>query len=469
MVDMFRQYYGGNITDDVMKKLNFKQQAYDNLINRAILRHLADKLKISVTDQEVMQSILSYPAFQRDGAFSQQVYQFVLKQNKISAEDFEAMQKNSLLAEKLRGIISEGAEISTAEVHDVYRVQNERINLQFLKIISADYRKKVKLTDADLEKFLKDNAEKFRVPEKVQVKYVIFTGLNVPVSISEDEINNYYSLYSKKFAKGNKTPPLTEIRQQIISDLRSIKARDAAAKEAKKSYETIYQENNFEDYARKNGLKEYNTDLFTKESIPSEIKGVKDIDQVFSLKKDETTPPLASEKGFYIFKATAQKPSYIPSLADAKAEIEKSYIDSEALKISKTDVENILSSLKKGEDFRKTASEKGLKISDTGPFVPGATIPTVGESKDLSNALYQLSDKNPYPDNVYTINSAQFIVRFKNRENADEQGFETRKDSLKAGLLRLKENEIFQSWLQDTKKEMKNSGKFKINKEASDL
>ena len=130
MVDMFRQYYGGNITDDVMKKLNFKQQAYDNLINRAILRDMADKLKISVTDQEVMQSILSYPAFQRDGAFSQQVYQLVLKQNKISAEDFEAMQKNSLLAEKLRGIISEGAEISTAEVRDVtgYRMKGLTCN-----------------------------------------------------------------------------------------------------------------------------------------------------------------------------------------------------------------------------------------------------------------------------------------------------------------------------------------------------
>jgi hypothetical protein len=49
------------------------------------------------------------------------------------------------------------------------------------------------------------------------------------------------------------------------------------------------------------------------------------------------------------------------------------------------------------------AREKGLKITETGLFQPGGAVPKLGSSPDLTEALFQISEKKPYPEQVYPI------------------------------------------------------------------
>ena len=471
LVDMLRQYYQGALTDEMLKQLNLKQQAFDKILNRAIITEMAGRLHLSVTDGEIRQAIASYPAFQKDGAFSQEYYQRILKQNKLSAEDFEAMQRNGILAEKLRKVITEGAVVSDLEAREFYRLQNERINLQFIKLNPESFHSRVKFSDSDLEKYLKDNPEGFRVQEKIQVQYILFSASELAGSaeITEDEINNFYSLYGKKFAKSGKTPPLSEIKGKIISEIKSYRGMDIASREAKKAYEIIYQENNFEEYANKGNLRIHSTDLFSKDSMPAEIKGLKDVSsQLFTLKKDEVTAPVPSEKGYYIFRLVSLKPSYIPSLNEARRSVENAYINSEAAKLASAESDRIFAEVKKGADFAKIASENGLKISETGMFIAGSSkIPNIGDSRELSLSLSQLSEKNPYPGKVFAVNGVPVLVKFKDRQLADEKGFN--KEALKSALARAKENSIYESWLNQAKEDLGKSGKMKIIKDVKDL
>jgi len=46
--------------------------------------------------------------------------------------------------------------------------------------------------------------------------------------------------------------------------------------------------------------------------------------------------------------------------------------------------------LKKGEGFHQVVQEKKLKVAETGFFLPGAAIPKLGSSPELSNALFPL-------------------------------------------------------------------------------
>ena len=470
LIDMFRQYSQVPLTDEIMKQLNLKQQAFDNLLNRAVINEMAGKFKISVTDAEVRQAITSYPAFQRDGAFSQQYYQTILKQNKLSPEDFEQMQKNTILAEKLRKIITEGAAVSDLEAQEFYRTQNEKIDMDFLKLSPESFRSKVKYADSDLETYLKDNGEKFRVPEKIQVQYIVFSASDFTgkSEFTEEEINNFYSLYGKKFAKAGKIPPLSEVRGKIIDELKSHRGMDSAAREAKKAYEQIYQENNFEEYARKNNMRVSTSDSFSKTSIPAEFRGLKDIEsQLFTLKKDEITPPLPTEKGFYLFRLVSQKPSYVPAMAEIRDSVEKAYVNAEAAKLAKTEADRILGELRKGADFKKVSADNGLKISETGMFVPGTKMPGLGDSRDISLSLSGLSEKNPYPDKVFEMGGSQLILKFRDRQKADEKGFD--KNAVKAALARAKQGAVFQTWLAKVKEDLEKSGKLKINKEIKDL
>ena len=55
----YRQRLGGMLTDEMLKGLNLKQQALDNLIQQAIILQKAKELDVKVTDEEVQASILA--------------------------------------------------------------------------------------------------------------------------------------------------------------------------------------------------------------------------------------------------------------------------------------------------------------------------------------------------------------------------------------------------------------------------
>ena len=69
LLEVMQQRFKGMLTDELIKSLNLKQRALDNLIDRTIIIRKADEMAVVVTDEEVRNSILAFPGFQRDGVF----------------------------------------------------------------------------------------------------------------------------------------------------------------------------------------------------------------------------------------------------------------------------------------------------------------------------------------------------------------------------------------------------------------
>ena len=93
LLDTYRQRLGQNLTEEVVKSLNLKQQALDNLINQTVLLAKAEEMGIRVSDEEVQAIIAIQPAFQRDGVFDPKRYEQLLRYQKMSPEEFEALQQ----------------------------------------------------------------------------------------------------------------------------------------------------------------------------------------------------------------------------------------------------------------------------------------------------------------------------------------------------------------------------------------
>jgi hypothetical protein len=156
-------------------------------------------------------------------------------------------------------------------------------------------------------------------------------------------------------------------------------------------------------------------------------------------------------------------------LSEIEREVARQFVEGESVRLCKKDAEVILESLKKGEAMRKISQEKGLNIEETGLFLPGSTIPKFGFSKELSGALIQISEGNPYPDNVYYINGSFIIVKFKERGKLNTDDFEAKKTALKNLLLRMKKNEHMLSWIEKNKEAMIKDGKLKFTKDLKDI
>ena len=469
LINLYRQRFGNNLTDDILKELNLKQRALDNLINQVIANRKADELKLYVSENEIKAFILSYPAFQRNGVFDNQVYHQTLRYYRMSPEDFEASQKRVLKIAKLEELIMESVKVSEIEIYNIYRIQNERINLEFIKIATEGFKSKVKLTDADLKKHFEEHREYFRIPEKVQVEYIPFFGKDFAksVKVPEDDVADYYDHHKSKFTKpGGKTPPLSEVKNRIIAEIKLTKGMYAASEEAQKAHDTIYQEENFEDYAAINKLRTNITGFFSRDNPPGELIHIKDIAKhAFKLQKGDISPVLSSPKGSYIIRLVSRKPSYIPAFRKAKKVIEKDYIEKESRNLCRKEVEGFLHRLKNGEDTGNLSQ----KVSETGLFAPNPNIPKIGFSREIKKALFKISEKTPYPDKAFYVDGNLVIIRFKERGKLDNKDFEAKKVALKSILLKIKANEYFQSWIEETKTSMIKEGKLKITKDLANF
>jgi peptidyl-prolyl cis-trans isomerase D len=473
LIDAYRQRLGSALTDDVLKSLNIKQQAYDSIINQAIILQKAKELNIEVTEEEVKASILSHPAFQRAGVFDEKTYQQVLRYIKMTPSDFEEAQKNLLATIKLEDIVQSSVKVSDKEVFDLYRFQNEKINVYYLSLAVSNCKEKIIPHRVELETYLKEYENDFRIPEQIQIKYLSFFGQHYvsSVNITDTDALEYYNRNKDKFVKkGSKGGSFAEVRDKIIAELKQPRSMYMAADEAKKAHDIIYQKENFDEYARQHGLKISSSNFFSAQNLPQEFRHIKDFPRiVFSLQMDEISSVFFDDKTYYVMKLIAKKPPYTPSLNEIEKEVRSKFVETESSRVCKKDAEGILERLKKGEALHTVAQGKGLKIEETGFFQPGSSIPKLGSSKELGEALFQISEKTPYPENVHYVNGKFIIVKFKERDKADADDFETKKGALKNSLLRLKKSELTQSWIESNKEAMKNDGRLKYTKDLKDI
>jgi peptidyl-prolyl cis-trans isomerase D len=472
MTDMAKAQYGSALTADMLKQMDLKKAAYDNLINRQIIIAKAKDLKLQVSDDELRQVIMNMPALQTDGKFDHYRYRELLRYNKLTAEDFEAGQKINLAAGKIENIIREGIKVSDQEVLDLYALQNQKINLLFVQIAGSDMARQVNPTTGDLENYLKKNGNAFRIPEQIKIKYLYFAGeMFSSAEISSSDIRDYYNRRKESYqGKGGKPLELEQATPMIIKEIKQSRGMQNAFAEAKKAHDTIYQEENFDAYAAKNNLKVQTADFFPLNSPPQVFVSVKDLaGQLAGLERKDISKVLTADNGYFLIRIEDKKAAYTPQLKVIENDVRQRYLKDEQDKIAATEAMSLTEKLQKGEALEKLASEKGFEIQETGLFQPGSAIPKLGSHPEAMEMLLSLSLNKPYTEKPLTIGHTQVIFKLKDVSALDRKDFEAKKEIYRKVAVNLKKEEVMKSWLEGNKAAMIKEKRLKINKEAKDL
>ncbi len=468
----YRKYLGNNFSEELMKKLNLKQQTLDFLIRQAVITNRAADLGLTVTEEEVREAIYAYPSFQRNGVFDPQIYEEQLRENELTPEEFERNQRDVLNTAKVEALIRGGAQVSDRELFDLYSLEYGKINVRFVKVSPKAFIGQIKPANADLEKFLKDNGAAFRVPEKIQARYLYFSADHFAgaVRVTDDDIKEQYSFRKAALDKAGEKSLTPDLKEKIAVELKAAKAMELAAQEVKKARDAVYQYDNMEGYAQKNNLQIHQTDFFAAENPPAELAKIKDIrQQLANLKKGDLSPILSTPEGHYLLQVTSVKSSYIPPLSEVREAVAKQYTDREAVNRAENEAKSILEAVKKGTPLETAAKAKGQTVAETGLFLPDANIPKIGASKELAAALYEISAKKPCPDSVFYIDGEYVVVKFEERAAVDAKEFETKKQEFKNSYLRLKESGLFHAWVAEQIETLKKQGKLKYYKQVSEL
>jgi peptidyl-prolyl cis-trans isomerase D len=201
LLEALQREYRGMWNESLVKVFDVRNRAMDSLITQKLITQEAKKIGLDVTEKEIQQRILSYPAFQFRGQFDESRYRTVLLNNRMTPEDFEEVLAQEILQEKVQQFLATFSPVAEQEVLDLYTFANQKVKVSFVHFEPERFKDRVEVEEAALETYFEENKERYRTPEKIRVAYVTFdpeefkSGMNV----TEEQVQNYYEDYIDTF------------------------------------------------------------------------------------------------------------------------------------------------------------------------------------------------------------------------------------------------------------------------------
>jgi len=109
MNKFYRDLYKEKFDEEMQKKLNIKEKAIDTLVSQTLLLIAAQENGIKVSDSELREAITNEPAFMKDGAFNNEVYQNILRFSSLTPSAYESNKREELMTRKMAKLIETAA------------------------------------------------------------------------------------------------------------------------------------------------------------------------------------------------------------------------------------------------------------------------------------------------------------------------------------------------------------------------
>lgn len=398
MFNVVRDYVlknvGGNIPEEFIGQMAWM---------RIILLEEAKRQKIKVKDSEVIEKIMGFLVFQRNGLFDKKLYASMLGDN---ARGFEERLRDDIAISNLKDKITAALSISDEETGEDYKKRFEKIKSSYILLPFNKYEKDVQYQESDLLTFYNTHKESFRKPAEVNVKY-----LEVPLASEET----------------------------------AYKALDGAVNKK-----------NLEGPAKEFSLEVKETGFFSQfQEIPAIGQSYDFIKAIFALKPKEIHKILIkTEKSLYIIQLKEKKESCIPDFREVKNAVKEAFVKGRVIQLAEKESQKLLLSItrdiKNGKTFEDAVKQYNLEIKTMDFISRDGYIPDVGPAQEFAEKAFSL--KIGELGGPVKMLQSWVILRPDAFQGIDEKKFEEEKIKFKEGLLANKKEEIFNKWFETLQK-----------------
>lgn len=408
-VQAYRQAYGGNLNDQMLRQLGIEQRILSQMIDEEAVLAEADRLGIDVTDAELRERILRLPAFQENGQFiGDQRYRQILAAQAppIPVEDFEREMRRQIQSDKLRDALTAWVTITDADVDAEYRKRNEKVKVDLVLFNADAYKAGITPTEAEIAAYFEANKAKYRIPEKRRVRYlhVDAATLRDRVTVTEQDARQRYTEQITQYQQPEqvrvshillKTEGKDEaaVRAQAEQVLAKVKAGgDFAALAAQYS----------EDEVSK--AKGGDLDFFGRGAMVKEFE-----DAAFALEAGQTTDLVKTPYGFHIIRATGKRPASTQPFELVSAQIQDQLKWERAQQEVQRLVEELDKEIDDPSDIDRVAQARGLTAADSPLFAKTEPVPGLGFAPDVSAQAFEM-ERGKVSDALRTPQGAAFIT-----------------------------------------------------------
>src|ERR1019366_3967271 len=169
----------------------------DQMVEQQLMLQQAKQMGVEVSDAELLKTFQGIPWLYPDGNFvgGDRAAELVAQNTGKSLAQFEALLRNSLLEEKVRSIVTDGVQVTPAEVLAQFRHRNTKAKIDYVLFDASQFLKDVKVTPEALQAFFQKDPAHYKLPEQRQVRYVIIDPdqVRAQVKVADAELHEYYA------------------------------------------------------------------------------------------------------------------------------------------------------------------------------------------------------------------------------------------------------------------------------------
>ncbi|MCC6640148.1 MAG: peptidylprolyl isomerase [Deltaproteobacteria bacterium] len=416
--------------------------AANALVQGAILAREAERLGLRVGDDEIVEVVKQIPAFKDEqGRFRPDAVKDYIQYEYGTERRFLDALRQQLLAQKVLRLISETAGVSESEAREALRRKKERVELAYVAIDATKAGSEALVTDEQADALLaKDEArvkdfydahpDRFNAPEKVRARHIL---VRVPRDASEDQVN--------------------AARERAVALRKRVESGEEFAKVAREASEDP-------------GSKENGGDL----GFFQRGQMVKPFEEVaFLMQPGSISDVVKTDFGFHVIEVEEKKAAESRSFEDAKREIAKELIATDAAKqAARERVEALAKRVREGQTLEQAARADALTLERT-PAIERRSdgfIPGLGAAPDVLTAAFQLTPEKPSAERVFEVGDKLVLIQLLRRIEASSEELAKEIPAARARLLEEERRRMESAWLQAQHRVLAEAGRLHVDLQA---
>ena len=459
--DNLRRQYGQQDGELPQAAIDFiNMSALNQLIDLKLLAQKAKELGFRVTDQELSESIRSNPAFQVDGQFvgAENYQNFIQEGLNEDINAFEKSYKQQLLAQKLLGFINETIMVTDEKLLNLYNIQNEKVNLNYIEFSNTDFLDSYTPTDEEIEKHYQSRKANLKTDELRRIRYIVLDPENFEsnVQLSDEELNAYYNAYTEEFlSEDGETLPFEEVKSDVESKLKNQRG-EVIRQEFLESFELSQNpDKSIDEIAKENSIESISeSDSFSRSDRTGDIPP--QITNRAFIEPQGKTSLIPVGTSIWVMEVSEISEPREKTLEETKPEIITALKNQKSNDLAGKKANETLNKLKsaKKEEIAAKAKELGVNLEETGPFTRLEGVPKINLDQIRTEA-FELDEGTTVLGKVYQNNNNFYVVIFKEKFSADPENFELQKEVLTEQELQTQRRDLMRKWLQNLRREAK--------------
>jgi len=441
--NQYRQQLGDAMNQELMKNLNLKEQALDQLINRRLILQQTEQLGLKVNNNELIRAIQGIAAFQESGRFDSRRYQRMLALNRMTAEMFEESMRQELLVEKMRDIVLGNVKVSEAELLERFKWQERKVRVEYVAFKPAAYEADLEISPEAVEAYFSEHRKSYETPPKVKVAYVRFgfDDYRNEIDISQEEIQAHFDRNKETYG----TPKKVRARH-ILFQLESgttAEEQEAAKNRAWVVMEEAKSGKDFAQLAKRYsddpGSKDQGGDLgfFTKDRM---VKPFSDV--AFAMAPGEVSEPVLTRFGWHIIKVEAVQEAKTADLEKVADEIRDQLVKDAAKRLAYNEAERFYEAGYGADHIRDVSVSGDVEIRETPFFARNEPVPGIVQGRDFARVAFTLEDGQI--SEPLALSDGYYILEVTHRKAPEIPQFASVQDQVKKDLARVEAAEMAQ-------------------------